>query len=286
MNALPSAQAELPLHVVLTAAGSLAPFDDGPGRAAVLTALRRFAEAGELVFLAFAVRPTAVEVLLAPVEPAYWPARLRSALTRAVNRALRRTGALFADGQVVNALDASEDWVALADGIEASVDGLPGESLATSACAAHAGWVRQNPVGLPRRKASVDVEGVAAATIGEVVEVADVPTVVQLTALRSLAAGLRAGPLEAWLEPLRAYVGRWFLGDRRTLAVVRTVLTSLTQTEHGGGFFVSGLYGAGKSHLLAALALLAEFPAAREEAFAAHEPLRDLAVGWPAARCW
>jgi len=270
-----------PLHLVFRAAADLAPFDDGPGRSAVLTILKRLAANGDVVVLAFAIRAAEVELLLAPVAGEALPGQLRTALTRGVNRALKRKGTLLADELLVTELDADQDWVALADAIESSIDGEPGDSPATSAFAKHAAWVRQNPSETARQTTPATAPSDAPATIGDVITVADVPTVVQLAAIEPLVDGLRQGDERRWLDALRSYVGRWFLGDRRTLAVVRTVLGSLARQETGGGFFVSGLYGAGKSHLLAALGLAAEFPAARRELFAAHPELRDLANDWP-----
>lgn len=280
VNQRTSSQAA-PLHLVFKAVDGLVPFDEGPGRAAVLTMLRRLARTGEVVVLAFAIRAAEVELLIAPTEPDEWPARLRTGLTRAVNRALSRRGVLLQSDAVVNVLGPDQDWVALADAIEASG---AADTPATSAHADHVGWVRQNSSETPssRESRAALAAGPEPQTIGDVIEVADVPTVVQFASLRELVAGLRSGAPDLWLEPLRAYVSRWYLGDRRTLAVVRTLLGALAQTEHGGGYFVSGLYGAGKSHLLAVLALLAEFDTARAELHAAQPPLRDLLGQWPA----
>ncbi|HIE51332.1 MAG TPA: hypothetical protein EYP85_06200 [Armatimonadetes bacterium] len=113
-------------------------------------------------------------------------------------------------------------------------------------------------------------------TIGEVLSVPEVPTVVQLAQVEALKEQLDALPSgvlpEGELEAqLRGYVEQYYLVDERTRDVVQTILTSLaTSRDRGGAFFVKGLYGSGKSHLLAVLSLLSEHPVAWEYFLRTH----------------
>jgi len=110
--------------------------------------------------------------------------------------------------------------------------------------------------------------------IRDVIRVPDVPTVVQLAEVERLKADLDEqglSPSEATCQQLRGYVEQYFLVDPRTKAAVQTILHSLaTGQGQGGAFFVKGLYGSGKSHLLAVLSLLAEHPLAWEYFLRTH----------------
>ncbi len=103
--------------------------------------------------------------------------------------------------------------------------------------------------------------------LSDLIEVRPFPTVVQLAhadalrqALREEGENLSAGTL----EQLRGFVEYYFVSDEHNRRTVDALLQSLTQTERGQGFFLNGVYGSGKSHLLALIALLCEFPAVRE----------------------
>jgi len=103
--------------------------------------------------------------------------------------------------------------------------------------------------------------------LSDLIEVRPFPTVVQRAhadalrqALREEGENLSAGTQES----LRGFVEHYFVSDEHNRRTVDALLQSLAQTERGQGFFLNGVYGSGKSHLLALLGLLGEFPAARE----------------------
>lgn len=269
-------------HAVLRAGGGLAPFEAEPGRSAAVAALRGLAASGEAVVLAFAVLPGEIDLLLgvdsaAELEPLL--SGLRAGLSRRTNRALSRRGPLLAEAAAVTVLDADEDWVALAEAIEQRADGDGTDpSRGSSAHPSHAEWVRQIAPG-PAPRAPQPAP--AGTVIGDLIEVAAVPTVVQLAAVAPLIEALsHPTPTDEALAELRGYVADWYLDDGRTLQVARATLAGLAQRERGAAFLIAGLYGAGKSHLLAALALTCELPVARGELFAAHPELVDLEPAW------
>ncbi|MCC7491466.1 MAG: hypothetical protein IT204_03925 [Fimbriimonadaceae bacterium] len=269
-------------HLVFRATSGTEPFAEGVGRAAALQALASYAATGEAVILAFALLPAELDLLLSGGDGDELADNLRNRLSRQVNRALGRKGSLLGPA-LVQATDA--DWVALAEAIEERVvaAGLALTAAACPACSAaveHASWVRQVPTSGPRA-ASLAAPPLR---IGDVIRVAEVPTVVQLAAAVELAAQLRQpDPAASSRELLRDYVARWYLDDRRTLQVARTVLGGLARPTPGAGWFVTGLYGAGKSHLLAATALTAGSALARQELLAAQPALADLRAGLLAA---
>jgi hypothetical protein len=90
--------------------------------------------------------------------------------------------------------------------------------------------------------------------IGDFVEVVDVNPVVQLASVR---AAPRSQRLPAELAPL---VDSYLVVEGANAAAAHGLLSALLT---GGAFLLSGVYGTGKSHLLAMLGLLAEFPDAR-----------------------
>jgi hypothetical protein len=76
---------------------------------------------------------------------------------------------------------------------------------------------------------------------------------------------------------LTQLVGDYLLDGGENEAIVRGVLGSLSRPErHGAAFYLHGLAGTGKSHLLALLSLLAESPAARALFAEAHPPFAAL----------
>jgi len=135
--------------------------------------------------------------------------------------------------------------------------------------------------------------------IRDIVTVPSIPRVVQLAAVERLsaaldsrAAGRPAGSEEELEAQLSGYLEQYFLVDARTRTTVQTLLIHLaTHRDHGEAFFVKGLYGSGKSHLLAVLRLLLEHPVAWDfflrthpefaqcaERFLAQPPLLAVAV--------
>ncbi|MBI2297778.1 MAG: hypothetical protein HYU66_02285 [Armatimonadetes bacterium] len=267
----------LPCHIVLAAQPGLTPFDAGGAELAVEALRDVAAEAGAMV-LAFAVLPAAVEVLLAGADhaaPRELSDRLQSLLTRRVNRLLKRSGPLLAETAAITTLGADVAWQALADAIEQRVvaeEAAP--NAAAGFCSANPDyeeWVRQPPAARSRRPARRREPVGDIRCVGDVVSVADVPTVVQLGRVRDLPEAER-----------RDMVERWFLTDGRTRRVARALLAGLAGS--GGGWFVSGLYGSGKSHLLAVLAQVAESAPMRQALLDSHPELAGLAPALGALR--
>lgn len=100
------------------------------------------------------------------------------------------------------------------------------------------------------------------ARIGDFVEVNPINPIVQLTQVRDAP---RATTLPSALAPL---VDGYLVVEGSNAAAVHGLLSAL---PHGGAFLLSGVYGTGKSHLLAFLGLLSEFPDARQH-FARRYP--------------
>jgi hypothetical protein len=98
--------------------------------------------------------------------------------------------------------------------------------------------------------------------IGDFVEVVAVNPVVQLTQVRETP---RTHSLP---EPLAPLVDGYLIVEGANAAAMHGLLSALPQ---GGAFLLSGVYGTGKSHLMAILGLLAEFPDARQR-FARRNP--------------
>lgn len=98
--------------------------------------------------------------------------------------------------------------------------------------------------------------------VGDFVEVVAVNPVVQLTQVRETP---RTHSLP---EPLAPLVDGYLVIEGANAAAMHGLLSALSQ---GGAFLLSGVYGTGKSHLMATLGLLAEFPDARQR-FARRNP--------------
>ncbi len=98
--------------------------------------------------------------------------------------------------------------------------------------------------------------------IGDFVEVANVNPVVQLSQIRD---ATRTKDFPDELAPL---IDSYIVVEGSNAAALHGLLSALPT---GGAFLLSGVYGTGKSHLLAVAGLLAEFPEARIR-FAARNP--------------
>ncbi len=98
--------------------------------------------------------------------------------------------------------------------------------------------------------------------IGDFVEVANVNPVVQLSQVRD-SARTKGFPDE--LAPL---IDGYIVVEGANAAALHGLLSALPT---GGAFLLNGVYGTGKSHLMAVLGLLAEFPEARTR-FATRNP--------------
>jgi hypothetical protein len=119
------------------------------------------------------------------------------------------------------------------------------------------------------------------------VEVHPFPAVVQLAhadALRQLLREEGDDLSAATQEQLREFVEHYFIGDEHNRRAMDALLQSLAQTERGHGFFLNGVYGSGKSHLLALVGLLCEFPAAREFFLRTHPEYATLLTRFDAQR--
>ena len=116
------------------------------------------------------------------------------------------------------------------------------------------------------------------ARIGDLISISPAPAVVSLTDLQALtdladeAAGL---PPE-----LASLLGDYSLADPDTRAAFEVMLESLGRAaERGDAFHIQGVYGAGKSHLLAVLALLCAHPQPAWPVFLDTYPEYEAAVG-------
>jgi len=98
--------------------------------------------------------------------------------------------------------------------------------------------------------------------IGDFVEVVNVNPVVQLSQVRD---ATRTKDFPSELAPL---IDSYIVVEGSNAAALHGLLSALPT---GGAFLLSGVYGTGKSHLMAVIGLLAEFPEARNR-FAARNP--------------
>ncbi len=273
-----SGQAGVALHLVATAADGLVPFAGEAAALAAADVLRRLGNRLGAPVLAFAVLPGQVEVLLAAgPDPQDAAASFGRGLTRALNTHLGRRGALLVGPPEVTVLGDGEDWLTLADAIEArvSAEGLAPEPGAWPGCSAypdHAEWIRALTAPSRSRTAPPTTASARPAEVpqlvGDAIAVSDVPLVVQLARLRP-ALATRDEAIE------RSLLAEWRLDDPTTQAVARRLVRGLAGPT-GDAAMVTGLYGAGKSHLLGALALAARWPSARAALFGHQPALADL----------
>src|SRR5687768_14783021 len=112
-------------------------------------------------------------------------------------------------------------------------------------------------------------------TAADLIAVRAFPAVVQ-------AADIRALRREQNPDAIRDFVGGYLGFDERSRYALSTALASLSQTERGGAFFLNGVFGSGKSHLLGLLALLGD--GIGEDVFAVTHPHLTSMLGASDAR--
>lgn len=124
------------------------------------------------------------------------------------------------------------------------------------------------------------MESAASPKVGDLIAISRAPAVVSLTEVERLRDRLSAG--EGVGEELASLLTEYYLGDEETRAACETMLRSLGRTEgRGDAFTVAGGYGSGKSHLLAALTLLAGHPREAWPCFLeTHPEFRQMAQGF------
>jgi hypothetical protein len=120
--------------------------------------------------------------------------------------------------------------------------------------------------------------------IGDLVAVSRAPAVVSLSDVARLRDRLACG--EPCTEELASLLAEYHLGEEQTRLAFEAMLRSLGRSEErGDAFSVAGVYGSGKSHLLAVLALLCGHPQAAWPAFLEGHPQHArAAVGFPQPR--
>lgn len=113
-------------------------------------------------------------------------------------------------------------------------------------------------------------------TIGDLIELRSFPTVIQAADVREL----RLTPVDQADGAIDAFVAGYLGHDDRSQHALTLALRALTGDERGAAFFVNGVFGAGKSHLLGLLALLCD--GRGHAAFAASHPnLAGCLQNWP-----
>jgi hypothetical protein len=120
--------------------------------------------------------------------------------------------------------------------------------------------------------------------IGDLVSISDFPAVVSLANVSAIKEKIfkeaeGGGPLSSESEQaLAGYLSEYFTTEPENRAACRSILNSLARVDGpGGAFIVRGVYGSGKSHLLAVVSLLAEFPEAWPIFLAGHPEFNDIA---------
>ncbi len=110
--------------------------------------------------------------------------------------------------------------------------------------------------------------------IGEVIQLAQVPTVVSLAQLEALRRELDRSPqapLAGAAAALHDLLAQYVVAPEGNKATLDAVLSSLAgQEARGTGFLIQGPHGAGKTHFLSVIALLAEYDAAWDYFLPAH----------------
>ena len=100
-------------------------------------------------------------------------------------------------------------------------------------------------------------------TVGDFIAVRPFPGVVQCANVRELRTGHNP-------QAVRDFISGYLGFDERSRYALGTCLDALAGRQHGGAFFLNGVFGAGKSHLLGLLALLCD--GIGHEAFATTHP--------------
>jgi hypothetical protein len=122
----------------------------------------------------------------------------------------------------------------------------------------------------------------------KLVRFASFPEVVTLGPVGELKARLREegdSPSRKTEAELRALLELYFIDHPDNRRAWESVIASLARAEGPGrGFLISGAYGSGKSHLLAALSLLVEHPPAWEHFLRSHPWMRSFARAFGPAR--
>lgn len=98
-------------------------------------------------------------------------------------------------------------------------------------------------------------------TVGDLIEVRDFPTVIQGADIRTLRFGNDDDDEEGdkkLFAAQRDFVTGYLGFDDRARHALESLLGALARPDSGGAFFVNGVFGSGKSHLLGLMALLAD----------------------------
>ncbi len=108
-----------------------------------------------------------------------------------------------------------------------------------------------------------------------------------LIAVRAFPAVVQAADIRALRqnnnpESIRDFVGGYLGFDERSRRALSTLLHSLSQPNRGGAFFLNGVFGSGKSHLLGLIALLCD--GIGTEIFAVTHPQLAPLLSTPASR--
>jgi hypothetical protein len=99
------------------------------------------------------------------------------------------------------------------------------------------------------------MEGAVNSRVGDLISISSAPPVVSMSEVEAVRADLRAGRETA--GQMAGLIGEYSLADPDSRAAFDVILESLTEErERGDAFHIQGVYGAGKSHLLAVLSLL------------------------------
>jgi hypothetical protein len=94
--------------------------------------------------------------------------------------------------------------------------------------------------------------------VGDLIEVARAPVVVSLSDVEGLRGRLGEG---GGADEARSLLAGYSLAEPETRAAFEAITRSLARDEaRGDAFLISGVYGSGKSHLLAAVTLLVGHP--------------------------
>jgi len=101
--------------------------------------------------------------------------------------------------------------------------------------------------------------------VSDLIRVNPTPQVISLGAIGRLKRELREGVLASPEDDaeLNGLLGQYFISESNNRQAIEAIFRSLNE-QTGASFLVCGPYGAGKSHLLAIISLLTEFPSCRQ----------------------